>query len=213
MNSEYLNVTSLIIGFTVITSLLAFSNHKIIDSFIFWPYRIWRSNEWYRVITGGLIHRDLVHLFFNMYAFYGFGLFVESAFVSMLGPIGHAVFGAMYVLAVIAADIYNLFKRKDDYQYRALGASGGVSAIVFAFILLKPFGGIGLIFIPGVYIPAFIFGGLYLFYCSYMAKQGGDSVDHQAHFWGSVFGFIFPLFFAPQLILHFITQILTWGGN
>ena len=201
-----MSVTYIIAGLTVIPSLIAFSNHKLIDKLIFWPYSIWRNNEWYRLITCSFIHADLGHLFFNMFALISFGNYVEASFASLFGAKGALIYGLMYFLAVGTADLYNLFKRKDDYNYRSLGASGGVSAVVFAFILLQPFGGIYLFFIP-IPIPAFVFGGLYLFYCAYMAKRGTDNIGHIAHFTGSIFGFIFPLFFEPALFTDFVSQL------
>jgi membrane associated rhomboid family serine protease len=112
----------------------------------------------------------------------------------------------MYFLAVAIADVWNLFKRRDDYSYRSLGASGGVSAVLFSYILLEPFGKIYMFFIP-VGIPAFMFGGLYLLYCVYMANRASDNIGHTAHFTGSVFGFVFPLLFKPALLISFIEQI------
>ena len=89
----------------------------------------------------------------------------------------------------------------------ALGASGGVSAVIFASILLNPTIHIGLIFIPGDGIPAWAFGPLYLMYCAYMARRGGDNIGHTAHLTGAVFGFIFPVIFAPHLLLEFFQQL------
>lgn len=201
-----MNITIVIIVITAITSVLAFSNHNLMNELIFWPYRIWRNNEWYRVITCGFIHADIGHLFFNMFALYSFGGYMEDAFRVIFDGKGLTLYVFMYFGAICIADTYNLITRKDDYAYRSLGASGGVSAIIFSYILLNPFGKIYMFFIP-VGIPAFAFGGLYLFYCAYMAKRGGDNIGHMAHFTGSIFGFIFPILFAPHLFLDFIAQL------
>ncbi|MBS1613804.1 MAG: rhomboid family intramembrane serine protease [Bacteroidetes bacterium] len=200
-----MSITILIVAATVIISLMAFNNHQLIDKFVFWPYRMWRDGEWHRLITCGFIHADWGHLIFNMIALYSFGTFVEQAFGYML-PMGVTLYIVMYFLAIVTADAYNLYNRKDDYSYRSLGASGGVSAIIFASILLNPFSGIYLFFIP-IAIPAVIFGPLYLVYCVVMAKRGQDNIGHVAHFTGSIIGFVFPLLFRPSLFLDFITQI------
>jgi len=202
-----MNITNLIIGITVITSLMAFSNHSILEELIFWPYRIWRNKEWHRLVSSGFIHADIGHLFFNMFALYSFGGFVENAFHYNNGSMGLSLYVIMYFGAIATADVYHLFTQRDNFAYRALGASGGVSAVIFASILLNPTIHIGLIFIPGDGIPAWAFGPLYLMYCAYMARRGGDNIGHTAHLTGAVFGFIFPVIFAPHLLLEFFQQL------
>ena len=200
-----MNITTVLVGLTVITSLLAFNNHSLFDELIFWPYRVWRNNEWHRLISCGFIHADLGHLAFNMIALYSFGGYVEYKFSSIFHGTGFTLYVVMYFAAIATADLYNLFTKKDNYNYRSLGASGGVSAIVFSSILLDPFGQI-YVFLA-IPISAVLFGGLYLFYCAYMARRGGDNIGHIAHFTGSIFGFIFPIIFAPSLLPQFIQQV------
>jgi membrane associated rhomboid family serine protease len=209
-----MSLTILIVVVTVILSLMAFNNQQYIFNLVFYPYRMWRQQEWYRLVSCGFIHADMGHLFFNMFALWSFGTFVEEQFNS-IAAYGHGLFsvlggGLLYVImyfgAVATADLYNLFTQRDNPGYRSLGASGGVSAIVFASILFNPFGKIYLMFIP-IGIPSIVFGPLYLLYCVYMAKRGTDNVGHTAHFTGSVFGFIFPILFYPQLLVEFISQL------
>ncbi len=201
-----MNVTILIVAVTAIISLIGFSNHNLVDELLFYPYRMWRSKEWHRFISCGFVHADMGHLFFNMFALYSFGVYIEQSFDYIYETNGRVLYVIMYFGAIVTADLFNFFKQKDNPGYRSLGASGGVSAVVFAFILLNPFGKLFLFFIP-VGIPAFIFGPLYLFYCAYMAKRGTDNIGHTAHFTGSVFGFIFPLIFEPHLFGRFISQL------
>ena len=204
MNS--LNISTIIIIITGITSFMAFSNHGLFDKLIFWPYRIWRNNEWYRLVSCSFIHADMQHLLFNMLTFFFFGPYIENAFTIVFGGAGIALFAIMYFGAVATADIYNLFKKRDDYNYRSLGASGGVSAIIFSYILFNPLGKIYLFFIP-IGIPAVLFGGLYLAYFAYSAKQGRDNIGHIAHFTGSILGFFFPVLFQPVLLRDFVYKI------
>jgi membrane associated rhomboid family serine protease len=201
-----MSITLIIVGITAITSIMAFSNHKFIDELISWPYKMWHNKEWYRLLSCGFVHADWGHLFFNMFALYSFGEYVEAAFKGnqLFGAKGLTLYVIMYLAAIAVADIYNVFTQKDNYSYRSLGASGGVSAVIFASILLNPFGHIGLMFIPGNGIPAFVFGPLYLIYCAVMAKRGGDNIGHTAHFTGSIFGFVFPIIFAPWLFTRFV---------
>jgi len=199
-----MSITVIIAAITAITSVMAFSNPNLIEELIFWPYRIWRNNEWHRLVSSGFIHADMGHLFFNMFSFYSFGVLVESEFRQIFGAKGLTLYVLMYFAAIAMADVYHLFTQKDNFSYRALGASGGVSAVIFASILLNPFGHIGFIFFPGNGIPAWAFGPLYLLYCAYMAKRGGDNIGHTAHLTGAVFGFIFPAIFEPGLLTDFI---------
>ena len=102
-------------------------------------------------------------------------------------------------------------KHKDDPAYNAVGASGAVSAVVFASILFVPLGKIYLFFVP-IGIPAFIFGGLYLIYSAYMAKRAKDNIGHDAHFWGALFGIVFTIALKPKIFLYFIDQIARFIG-
>lgn len=201
-----MSITLLIIAVTCVISFLAFSNADLINNLLFYPYRIWRNKEWHRIFSCGFVHADFVHLFFNMYALYGFGEYVEHWFSGLYGPLGITLYVLMYFGAIAIADGYNLFKSKNDFNYRSLGASGGVSAVIFASILFNPFGKIGFLFLP-MGIPSIVFGPLYLAYCIYMAKRGQDNIGHIAHFTGAMFGFIFPILFEPRLVPYFIGQI------
>ncbi|MCX8021006.1 MAG: rhomboid family intramembrane serine protease [Chitinophagaceae bacterium] len=187
-----LSITLLIVLLTVIISFGAFNNTKMINDMIFYPPAITRNGQWYRFITCGLIHADPVHLFFNMISLYMFGEFVEEVFVSeqLFGSKGKFLFLLMYVLALVFCLLPTFYKHKHDYSYRSLGASGAVSAVVFAGIFLEPRVKIGLFFIPPV-IPGYIFGPLYLILSSYLERKAEDNVNHSAHFWGAVFGIVF----------------------
>ena len=110
-----MSITILIVAATVIISLMAFNNHQLIDKFVFWPYRMWRDGEWHRLITCGFIHADWGHLIFNMIALYSFGTFVEQAFGYML-PMGVTLYIVMYFLAIVTADAYNLYNRKNPFS-------------------------------------------------------------------------------------------------
>ena len=107
---------------------------------------------------------------------------------------------------MIIADIPSYIKHKDDNRYRSLGASGAVSAVVFTGILFEPTMKMGFYFIPPI-IPAYIFGPLYLFYCIYSGKRGRDNINHDAHFWGAIFGLLFPVILHPYLFSRMISLI------
>ncbi len=192
-----------------VISFAAFSKPSLTDQLCFYPYAMWRDNEWYRIISHSFIHADPAHLIFNMVALYSFGSALEMYFNIEFTGYGMTLYIVLYFLAVVVSSIYELFIRKNDKYYFAVGASGGVSAVIFASILISPLSEIYLFFIP-VGIPGFVLGPLYLLYSAVMAKRGKDNVGHNAHFYGSVFGFIFPLLFKPDLIISFFSQVLSY---
>ncbi len=207
MTESYPILTLLIIALTALTSIRAFQSPELTEKMIFRPYFVKQGREYYRFLSSGFIHADWVHLAVNMFVLFSFGRNVEYIFHEIFGAISTLIYTALYVIALVISSIPAYFKHKDHSYYGALGASGATSAVVFASILLFPEGGIGFIFLPGIDIPAPLFGILYLVYSWYMAKKGGDNIGHDAHFYGAVFGFIFPLFFAPGLFLSFLDRL------
>ena len=188
-----LSITLIIVIITSLVSIGGFSNPKIIDDLIFHPPSVNRG-QIYRLVTHGLIHADAFHLIFNMMALYSFGEAVETALFSnhcFFGVMGKWVFLLLYITGLVVASIPDLIKHRDAGHYRSLGASGAVSAVVFSSILLLPKLGVGIIFIPGVQIPGYIFAVLYLIISAYLDKKGGGNVNHGAHLWGALFGLIF----------------------
>lgn len=192
-----MTITVIIIVITSLVSIAAFRSEKVMNDLIFYPPAITNNKEYYRFITCGLIHADVGHLFFNMYAFYLFGNITEEIFDALFGNYGKLLYIVMYVLALIVCVIPSYLKNKTNSSYRSLGASGAVSAVVFAYILLNPLQGIGLIFIP-VYMMGFLFGIIYLLVSYWLDKKGGGRINHSAHIWGALFGIVF-LIVASQL--------------
>lgn len=184
-------LTLIIVIATAIISISGFNNHKLMDDLIFYPPAITRRNQWYRMITHGFIHADPVHLIFNMLALYSFGENVEVLFVQFFGSIGKIIYLLLYFSALVIASVPDLIKYRNSYHYRSLGASGAVSAVIFASILIFPTGGIGFAFIPGVSIPGYIFAVIYLVISSILAKRGRDNIGHTAHITGAIYGLLF----------------------
>ncbi len=200
-----LPITLVIVILTCLISIPAFSNHKLMDDLIFYPPAVTTNKQWYRFFTCGFIHADIPHLAFNMFALYSFGVGVEnghtyregivsSGFVPIFGQaMGKFYYILMYVGALFFCLLPTYAKHKNDYSYRSLGASGAVSAVIFAGLMLEPRSGVGLIFIPGVSIPGYIFGPIYLIISTYLAKRGRGNINHSAHIWGALFGILFVL--------------------
>lgn len=195
-----LSITLIIIIITTLISIGGFSNQRTIDDLIFYPPAITQRNQWYRFFTCGLIHADYFHLIFNMVSLYMFGEFVEMAFASpiLFADKGKYLFLGMYVLALFFCLLPTFVKHKNDYYYRSLGASGAVSAVVFAGILFNPTAKLGFFIIPPV-IPGYIFGPLYLIGSTYLEKHGRTNVNHSAHIWGALFGVGFIITAAAVL--------------
>jgi membrane associated rhomboid family serine protease len=197
------NITLYIIIITGLISITGFRNGKLVDELIFWPPAINKKYQYYRFITCGLIHADYMHLIFNMVTLYFFGSIMEIYYQGQLG-LQKWYYLALYIGALIVSNIPTYIKHRNDYNYRSLGASGAVSAVLFAFILLKPWQQIIVLVFP---VPAILYGGLFLVYSVYMSKKGGSNVNHDAHFYGALFGILFTIAVRPDVVDIFLNEL------
>jgi membrane associated rhomboid family serine protease len=201
-------ITYILIAITVLVSMYAFNRSDVMRRFILNPYIVKSQGEYYRFITSGFLHKDHVHLIFNMITLYFFGQIIEVVFAAIFGSRGSLYYIALYILAIIVSDIPSYFKHRHNPAYSSLGASGGVAAIVFAFILFLPLEKINLyLFIP---IPGFILGILYLVYSYYQGRKAADHINHDAHLYGALFGLIFCVILYPPAVQNFIDQLKNW---
>lgn len=201
-----ITITLAIIIITCIVSIIAFSNEKVMNDLIFYPPAVTNDRQWYRFFSSGLIHADLFHLAFNMIALYMFGDFVEETFENeVFGSSGKLLYLLMYIAALWVSMIPTYRNNRDNSNYRSLGASGAVSAVVFAGLILEPRAKIGFFFIPPV-IPGYIFGPIYLIASTYMEKRQGDNINHSAHIWGALFGLAFLIVGAYALSDYKVVQ-------
>ncbi|MEJ7738546.1 MAG: rhomboid family intramembrane serine protease [Chitinophagaceae bacterium] len=192
------SITLIIIIITCLVSFAALQNGKIMQDLLFWPAEIESRKQYYRFLTHGLLHADFAHLFFNMYSLYALGTYVESRTFpnpDIFGDNAKIFYIVLYVSAIVISTLPDYFKNRDNSAYRALGASGAVSAVVFAGIILDPDLSLGILFIP-IPIPGYIFGILFLGISVYLAKKGGSNIGHGAHFTGAVYGLIFAIIAA-----------------
>jgi membrane associated rhomboid family serine protease len=219
-----LQFTYIIIGFTCLFSFAAFNNHQLFAKFKHWPYAESRHGEHYRWLTAGFLHADPMHLIFNMltlYFFaadqrptqfrspeYGFGG-IENWFIEQFPSGGGLIFLLFYLVAIVVASSATYVRHKNNASFASIGASGATAAVLFAAILIEPTMRLNLMFIP-IPIPGFIFGFIYLWYSAYAARQGGDNIDHLAHYYGALFGFLFPLVLDQRLITTFMEKITNW---
>jgi membrane associated rhomboid family serine protease len=191
----------------IFTSLKALKDQSVFNKLLFNAYRIKHFKEWYRFFSHGLVHADYMHLGFNMYVLWIFGDIVMTFFSIYFGALANLAFLGLFIPALIISSMGSYFKHKDNPHYNAVGASGAVSAIVFASIILYPEGRMGLLFIP-VMIPSWLFGLLYLGFTAYMDKKQMDNIGHNAHFWGSIYGIVYILILKPETFIHFFRVII-----
>jgi membrane associated rhomboid family serine protease len=192
--------TLIIIIVTALISISAFNNSRIYNDLIMYPPAINRG-QYYRLLTSGFIHADFMHLIFNMLTLWFFGKVLEEQYFMYFGKFTFLLF---YLAAITLSDLPSYIKHKNNSSYASLGASGGVSAILFAYIILAPWSTIYLFFLP---VPAIVFGVVYLVYSQYMARKGGDNINHDAHFWGAVIGVAGVLILDKDAIPRFIQLI------
>lgn len=196
-------VTLALIAVTVIVSWQAWQQPRLLERLILWPPAIDRQRQYDRLLTHGFIHADWGHLLFNMITLYSFGSAMERYFTDRITAIGYLLF---YLSALVMAILPTYMRHKHDVHYRSLGASGAVSAVLFAFILLSPWSSIYVFLIP-VGIPAIVYAVLYVAYSIWMDRRGGDNINHSAHLWGGLYGVMFTLLQDPGQAGRFLQRL------
>ncbi len=204
-----MSISILILLITCAVSLVAFGNQMLLLKLRFNAYEIHKHKQVYRFLTYSLVHADTLHLFVNMYVLYSFGPWVEFFYKQFFLEKGNLFFVLLYLGAVFTSVIPAYEKHKNQIYYNAVGASGAISAIVFASILFDPLAPMGLLFLP-FHFPAVVFGLAYLVYSYYMAKKGNDNIGHDAHFFGALFGIMFTILLNKNIALNFYYQLLAW---
>ena len=203
-----MSITYLLIGVQVILSIMAFRDSTLKFRMIFSPAIIRNRKEYFRFLTSGFIHADYLHLFFNMWALFLFGQPVEDFLVSYYGLKGTYFFLLLFISGVIMANLPDYWLKRYQPSYLSLGASGGVSSIVFASILLSPLTKLVIFPIP-IPMPAWVFAILYTAYSVYMERRQMDHVNHLAHVIGGVWGILFMTLLEPAILPVFFQQILS----
>jgi membrane associated rhomboid family serine protease len=193
--------TIAIVLITVLISIPAMNDERLVNKLILWPKKMTSPGEYYRLLTSGFIHADWGHLFFNMFTMFFIGTSVEYVF-SIIGT--PWLYVLLYLSGIIAASIPSFIKHRNNAYYRALGASGGVSAVLFSYVYFAPWEKIYIYFIK---VPSIIFAVIYLGYSAYMSRKGTDNIGHDAHFYGAVYGLIFTFLVDPSHGQNFLYQI------
>lgn len=189
-------VLLIIIAATSIISYMALSNHAMFEKYKFNVGAIVRNKEYVRLISAGFLHADFMHLLFNMMTLYFFGPIVINVF----GAYG---FLLVYFGSIFLGNIFSLYLYKNKSWYSAIGASGGVSGILFASIAMIPDLGLYIFFIP-IAIPGYLFGVAYFGYSVYMMlnPRQNDNIGHAAHLGGAFFGLVYAVAVQPERAMH-----------
>ena len=202
-----MNVIIIIAALTSLVSFIAFREPKLFYKYQLNPYNFIHKKEYYRILTHAFLHGDWGHLIINMLVFLSFGSALLDYFRYFWGNSANILFLTLYISAILISSIYSIYKNANNVYYNAIGASGAVSAVLFASIFFDPWHKVyffGILPIPGI-----IFGLLYLGYSYYMGKKNQDNIGHDAHFFGAVYGFIFPILIQANLIEFFTDQLFS----
>ncbi|MXV37579.1 rhomboid family intramembrane serine protease [Flavobacteriaceae bacterium Ap0902] len=183
----------IVIGITVLVSWQGWENPTLFNRLKFDMNAVLNRKEYDRMLTSGFLHADTMHLFFNMFALYVFAPVVLTVFSSL-------VFVLIYIAAILAGGLFSILFHRNQPWYTAVGASGGVSGIVFSAIMIYPDMPLRLIFLPFFDFPGWVFGLVYLAYSMFGMKQLRDNIGHAAHLGGSVIGIVLTIALMPQLI-------------
>lgn len=183
----------ILIAIIVINILVSYKGFNDIAFFRKYEFHIGsiRAGEQIRMLSSAFLHADIAHLAFNMLTLY----FFAPVVIDFLGTYSFAM---IYIGSLIFGSLLTLYFHKNDYSYRAIGASGAVTGVLYSAILLQPDMSLYLFFIP-IPIPAYIFGIVYLLYSIYGMKAKRDNIGHTAHFGGAIGGYLITLTKRPDM--------------
>lgn len=194
-------LTFILIAVTCAVSITCFSDRQLCDRLLLWPPGV-NQGQYYRLLTNAFVHADGTHLAFNMITLFFFGRLIERFLAQYIGSIGFLVF---YLGAAIVATLPSYIQHRNDSQFRSLGASGAVAAVMAVFVLLAPWSIIYVFVIP---VPAIVYAAIFVAYGLYAGRLGHDHINHSAHLWGGAFGIVFSLVMEPELGSIFIQRLL-----
>jgi membrane associated rhomboid family serine protease len=188
----------ILIAVTVLISYKGFNDLSFFKKYEFHIGSI-HKGEQIRMLSSGFLHVDMTHLLFNMLTLWFFAPLV-------LAYLGDWTFVLIYLGSLIFGNLLTYVFNKNNYNYRAVGASGAVTGVLYSAILLQPDMMLGLFFV--IPIPAYLFGILYLLYSIYGMKSKSDNIGHSAHFGGAVGGYVITLMEQPQLLVEHTVMVI-----
>jgi membrane associated rhomboid family serine protease len=197
--------TLILIATTCIVSWIAFKNPKAGHDLVLWPPAVTKQKQYWRLVSYGFVHADMQHLLFNMITLFFFGRYIEQLISGYIGSAGYLLF---YLGGLLVSILPSYLRNRDNANYMSLGASGAVSAVLFAFILIQPWTLIFVFFLP---VPAILYAVLYVGYSIYQDHHGHDNINHSAHLWGAAYGVVFTLVMEPRVAAVFVDRLLHPG--
>ena len=192
-------ITILIIAANVALSFKGFKDYSFFERYKFNIGAIQRGEK-IRYVTSAFLHADTSHLLFNMLTLY---FFADVVIYSL----GNVHFTIIYMASLLGGNLLSYYFHQKEYYYSAIGASGAVTGVLYAAIVLYPEMSLYLFFIP-IPIPGWLFGVAYLLYSLYGMKRNTDLIGHDAHFGGAVTAYCLTLLLAPQLIVENTLTVL-----
>lgn len=191
---------ALIFVITIAVSLLALTRMpQLVYRFVMRPYRVARGTDLYTLVSSGFVHGDVGHLAFNMFTFFFFAFPMEELLGSM-------AFVALYLFGLVASSLCSVVKHRNEPQYATLGASGAISAVLFAYIVYSPLSSLIIFPIP-VPIPAILFAVGYVAYSWWAGRRQAGNINHDAHLCGAVAGLLFVLAVDPAAFLSLPSRL------
>lgn len=201
-----MTTTAGIVVLTALISYLGWQIPRLQDALVHTPYLVKKKNQLYRLLTSGFVHANYAHLLFNMLTLYFFGDQVQFLLQHYTRQNGALLLVGVYLGGLVVSDVPTLLRHRDHPEYQSLGASGGVSAVVFSYITMNPVQNLCLFFI--FCLPGFVLAALYLIYSWYMAKNPADHINHEAHLYGALFGILYTVYFYPAAAISFPEKVL-----
>lgn len=207
MNTDLLTATNIIVAITSLISLLLMKNPTGKSLMLFYPVAITKHHQWYRFLSSGFIHADMTHLAINMFVLWSFGSAIEAKYYpEFMGAMSTLKYLALYFGGIIVSSVPSYIRHKNNSSYAALGASGGVAAVVFAVIVFSPWQNL---YLYGVIaIPQIIAGVAYLAYSWVKDKRASDNIGHMAHLTGAIWGIVFTILMNVDLLSRFMQKLM-----
>jgi len=181
----------------LIVTMAGFANKQIFDENVFWIGPMREQKQWYRALSSGFLHINPPHFILNMYALIMFGVVLEAA-------LGIRAFLLIYFAALLGGSVWSYKDNRNNYEYRAAGASGAISGVVAAYCLYAPMAELKIFGFP---MPAFIFAAGFIGLSYYLSKQKGGIIGHSAHLGGAIIGIAMAAFVRPNSLGNFMNQM------